>query len=138
MRRTELFRLQHAELAGLAERIESALVVDELRRAPEPARVLLTTLAGALATHSAQEDDRLYPLLFNHADRHVQSAARTLHRDFGVIYAAVEVFIAMWLREGALEADPARFVAETQGILATLRARIAREDSELYSLIDSL
>lgn len=138
MRRTEPFRIQHAELLFLAEQIERALDVSTLLEHGGDARQMLLTLAGALHQHSAQEDDRLYPMLLRHRDESVRSMARAIREEFGVIYASVEVYLGVWSRIGAIEEDPAHFVGETRNVLATLRRRIAREDDELYSLIDGL
>jgi hypothetical protein len=77
-------------------------------------------------------------MLFNHSNPQVRNEARQLHADFGVIYAAVEVFIAVWSRPGALEEEPQRFIGEATGVIAALRQRIARENDELYARIDAL
>jgi len=137
MRRTEVFRLQHAELAGHADRLEAMLTVSALKGAESTVREALGVFAGILAIHAAQEDDKLYPMLFNHANPQVRSEARQLHADFGIIYAAVEVFLAVWSREGALEEEPKRFIDEATGLIGTLRQRIARENDELYARIDA-
>jgi hypothetical protein len=77
-------------------------------------------------------------MLFQHANEAVRLKARALHDEFGVIYAVVEVFVAVWTREGAIEAEPERFVVETRPLLETLRQRIAKENDELYAMIDAL
>lgn len=136
MRRTETFRLQHAELAGLADRVEQMLTLRAL--VPDDMRASLALFARVLTEHAAQEDERLYPMLFQHPSERVRSLARGLHAEFGVIYAAVEVFIAVWCRDGALEAEPERFIGEAAAVLATLRQRIAKENDELYATIDAL
>lgn len=138
MRRTEVFRLQHAELAGHADRLEALLTVSAMKGSEDAVREALRVFGGILGIHAAQEDDKLYPMLFNHSNPQVRSEARQLHADFGVIYAAVEVFIAVWSRAGALEEEPQRFIGEATGVIAALRQRIARENDELYARIDAL
>lgn len=138
MRRTEVFRLQHAELSGHANRLEAVLTVSALKGNEGAVRDALTSFSAVLSSHAAQEDDRLYPMLFNHANPQVRSEARQLHADFGIIYSAVEVFIAVWSRDDALESEPERFIHEATDVISTLRQRIARENDELYARIDAL
>ena len=151
MRRTESFRLQHAELARHADLLEervrlheeacAAPAADRARLAAELAdetRSLLGAFAAALAEHTELEDDRLYPLLYRHVDERVRTTARALREGFGVIYAGLEVFLAVWMRPGALEEDPRHFTDQTRPLLSALRQRITRENDELYALVDDL
>src|SRR5438874_10911795 len=138
MRRTETFRLQHAELLGLADRVERALSPPRVRAGADTLRGVLALLARVLTRHAALEDDELYPLLLKHVDERIRGKARALRHEFGVIYASVEVAVTVWSRPGAIEAEPERFVGEMRTIFDVLRERIALEDDDLYVLIDAL
>lgn len=48
------------------------------------------------------------------------------------------MFVAVWTREGSIEAEPERFIAEATHVLVALRSRIAKENDELYAMIDAL
>lgn len=138
MRRTEAFRLQHAELLAIAERIERALERDRVARGADTMRGVLALLARVLHTHSAHEDRQLYPLLLKHADERIRGRARSLRDDFGIIYASVEVAANYWGHAGNIEREPARFVDEMRTLLSTLRTRIELENDDLYRMVDAL
>ncbi len=122
----------------MADRLERSLTREGVVAAPQQIHEQLLALRRVLIFHTEQEDERLYPALFNHPNDGVRQTARSLHAEFGIIYAAVEVFIGVWTRPGALEAEPDRFVAETTGILVALRARITQENEQLYAVIDAV
>jgi hemerythrin-like domain-containing protein len=136
VRRTETFRRQHDEILDVAKTIAAGLN----GQTPNGAQLrdALALLASLVSKHAAQEDEKLYPLLFKHANDSVRETAQRLHREFGILYASAEASITVWSRDGAIEAEPQRCVQELTELLAALKKRIDVENDELYALIDAI
>jgi hypothetical protein len=136
MSRTEAFRAQHQRILEVAD--ELGRRVDQASsRAPELRR-LLAQLAGKLSVHLAMEDETLYPRLLAHAEARVSSLARLYVDEMGGLAESFRRYVDRWPTPAAIAARPAIFADDTRGVLEALRTRIAREDRELYPLVDSL
>lgn len=137
-RPTARFAAQHAEIERLATDLGRLLDPRALAADPAPARRALATLAGRLRIHSAMENEALYPRLFTCGDPVVERKARELFDSFGDVYDALSAHVKRWSEAETIGRDAATFAEETRGVLGRLRARIAREDAELYPIADRL
>jgi hypothetical protein len=135
MRPTEKFRAHHDDLLAMAGQIASGLDVASLQKDARGVRAQLSKLAGLLNVHLTMEDRTLYPKLEAHPSPAVAATAARFMREMGGLKAA---FLAYANRWGArqIEEAPAAFVDETGAIFAALADRIARENDELYALLD--
>lgn len=122
---------QHAELRALAVRYE-----DELAMAtPDPTALAKCrwTLARLISTHTAYERMHLYPVL---------EAVGGNAAELGRVYAAemvdlgtqLENHVRKWTLDAILS-DWVNYSQSTRALMATLKARMDREESEAYPLM---
>ncbi len=138
MSKTATFRDQHARILGVANSMELRLAGTESPKAKaSELRRLLSSLVGKLAVHLAMEDETLYPRLLAHADKKVAELAQRYIDEMGGLSAAVRVYADRWPTPLAIEQDLGGFEQETLDVLRALKQRIAREDGELYRLVDA-
>lgn len=130
---TSKFREQHAEILGIAKRVDAAMA--KLPDAAAEVRMELTAMAAKVNVHLAMEDDALYPRLLVHTDPKVRNLAKKFTDEMSGIKVAFQKYTATW-NEPAIRGDAAGFVAATKGLFAALAQRIQRENTELYPLLD--
>jgi hypothetical protein len=134
---TENFRRQHEDLLALAFEIAPLLAEDAVARDPAAARRALARFAGRLRVHAAMENDALYPRLLAHRDPTVRARAEGLYEEVGRLYADFDAFMARFPDAAALAVDPSGFARSTRAVLRALGVRMARENEELYPLVDA-
>ncbi|MDQ3036028.1 MAG: hemerythrin domain-containing protein [Myxococcota bacterium] len=136
MTRTAVFRRQHLELLEVAAEISDRLDAVELTKDASMMAGLLSVLSGKLTIHLAMEDKGLYPRLQRHSNERVRALATKYMTDMGSICQVFGAYIERWRDRLNIQNDAAAFVTETRGILGALSNRIAREDNELYPMVD--
>ena len=138
MTSTEVLRRQHDEILKAAGEIGLLLNEDRLTSDGGRIRGLLAKLAGQVGVHLAIEDNAIYPELLSHQDQTVQAMAREFVAEMGGIRAAFTSYTERWPSGSSIQSNPSGFIQETKSIFAALSARIERENTELYVLVDKL
>lgn len=119
----------------ILEQIEQ---LDDLLQVPTHSTELVCTKLRRLGTkvrlHLAIEDAFLYPRLIESRCGQTSSMARSFQREMGGLSAVLEALLDRYASQADIGRDPSRFVQDCAQMLAALRARIAREDAELYPL----
>ncbi|HEY4118842.1 MAG TPA: hemerythrin domain-containing protein [Byssovorax sp.] len=134
--RTAVFRRQHEELAQSVADITALLDAAELAKDASIVSGHLSILSGKLTVHLAMEDKGLYPRLARHASRPVRDLAQRFMSEMGSIHDVFRDYLARWRDPAQIQRQAQSFVEETKGLLAALTQRIAREDNELYPMVD--
>ena len=134
--RSDALRQAHQELLQLIDTMSPKLVPSELARDGNNTRAMLSMLAGKLTIHLAMEDRALYPRLATHADGDVRKLAERFEKEMGGILGVFKQYVAHWPTAEAIQSNSAGFVHETQEIFDALRARIAKEDAEIFPRLD--
>lgn len=133
---TTLYRDHHATVGQLVGRIESLLAT----RSATPDVAALTTavrdLFGIFTVHLSLEDSALYPRLLAHPTPALRATAARFQAEMGNLRARFDLYRTRWPGPLAVAKDPDAFVRETREVVTALKQRIAREDHELYDLID--
>ena len=125
---------EHEKLVAIAGRF-SEMVAHEV---PPPSRelyVLRMEFASALIQHLKAEDWMLYPQLLVSSDKRVAETARAFSKEMGGLARAFMDYAEQWGAH-AIEGDWKRYQRETAAILEALTLRIAREERDLYPLIE--
>jgi iron-sulfur cluster repair protein YtfE (RIC family) len=127
-------RDEHARLIETLGRLESALA----RPTPPPAMELFALrreLTAALVGHLKTEDWMLYPALLAGRDKQLAAKARTMVEEMGGLAADFASFSDAW---GATEIarDWAGYRRAGTAMIGALAKRIARENSELYPMLE--
>lgn len=135
---THRFRSQHSEIAAIVQRIEVIMASPNWAPRAQEVRQAFSELSAKLRIHLALEDDVLYPRLARHDDSKVRDMATRYQSEMGGIRDAYEAYLAAWVHSGKLVTDTAGFSAATQGLFAALKDRIHRENTEVYTLVDSV
>lgn len=137
MRKTETYRLHHQELRAIAARIDALL--DATAIAADPAQVagVVRELFGKFSVHLAIEDNSLYPRAKAGDDARLRAVASRFETEMGGLRDRFDAYRRTWPGPLAIARDPARFASETRAVLDALKARVGREETELYDLIDA-
>ncbi len=138
MTATQKYRTQHAELSALVTQITSLLDAVGVNKNAAENRNLISSLAGKLSIHLAMEDKCLYPKLMAHSNPDVRALSKRYSEEMGTLSGDFMRFNQRWLTAELIEKDTAKFVGETTIVLAALQARIEKENSQLYKLVDNL
>ena len=136
---THRFRRQHDEAVALATKIMSAtqlLLETEDAAAAQAIEADFAQLDAVLRQHFAQEDRLLYPRLMASPAPTTAGTAKAFFDEMGGLAPTFHAFSARWIVPGAIAAQPHAFAEESAAIFATLAARIAHENEELYPLAD--
>lgn len=136
MRKTDAYRKHHEDIRALAGRIETMLDAAAIATDPAPIAATLRDLFGKFSVHLALEDNSLYPRYTVHADLAVADAARRFQVEMGGLGERFDAYKRSWPGPMAIARDPAAFVRDSRVVLDLLKARVAREENQLYDLID--
>lgn len=136
MRRTENYRQHHEELRAIVARIEALLDAGRVAADSTPIATVVRELFGKFAVHLAIEDNSLYPRYRDHADSRLRDTAQRFESEMGGLGERFDLYRKTWPGPLAIARDPAAFVAETAAVLAALKERVGREETQLYDLID--
>lgn len=136
MSRTDSFRAQHDNILQIVGGIVPLLASRKLATDAGAVRRLLAQLTGMVSVHLAMEDNSLYPTMLTHRDARLKTAAQRFQQEMGGIKSAFESYTKKWASATAIQANPDEFIKETRSLFDVLGKRIARENSELYSLLD--
>lgn len=136
MRRTETYRQHHQELRTIAGRIESLLEAASVAADPNGVATVVRELFGKFSVHLAIEDNSLYPRYRSHADATLRTTAQRFETEMGGLGERFDAYRKAWPGPLAIARDPAAFVTQTREVLRALQERVAREESQLYDLID--
>lgn len=126
---------QHVNLAALGGHLSAIIGQD----APPPSRelhVLRMEFASALIRHLKIEDWTLYPSLLASSNDRVALTSRAFSAEMGGLAKAFGDYANRW-GANAIERDWEGYQRETAEILRTLLLRIAREERDLYPLVEA-
>lgn len=84
------------------------------------------------------EDNGLYPQLRSRGSADVVKLTQDYENEMGGLKAAFSAYSARWLTGDAISDNAPVFVKETTALVQAITNRIAREDNELYPLVDQL
>ncbi len=133
---TDLFREQHKRILKVADRLRARLEPHFLAGDAMETRLVVSELAGLLNVHLAMEDDSLYPSLRAHQDEVIRELAARYAEEMGGFSESFGEYVKKWTYSHLIQQDPQTFITETNEIMRALADRIAREDRELYPLVD--
>lgn len=136
MSMVETLNNQHSELLQLSEDVLSLVYPNGLTADPATIRLSLLLLFGRLTVHLTTEDEHVYPILTRHPDRPVRDVARRFELELGGLARALDTYKTTWMNEDAIREKTDEFIHHTRLLLAALAQRIAKEDSELYVLLE--
>jgi hypothetical protein len=136
MQKTQSYRKHHDDLRTIVARLESLLDPAAITADTTPVVQAVRELFGKFSVHLAIEDNTLYPSCLAHADMRVRDTARRFQAEMGDLAAWFDSYKRTWPGPMAIGKDPQSFVAESREMLSRLKARVAREESEFYDLID--
>ncbi|MCR6630865.1 MAG: hemerythrin domain-containing protein [Magnetospirillum sp.] len=137
MRKTETYRQHHEELRAIAARIEALLDPATITANTHPVADAVRELFGKFSVHLAIEDNSLYPRAKALDNQNVRAVASRFETEMGGLSQRFDAYRKSWPGPLAIGRDPARFVEETRAVLDALRTRVAREETQLYDLIDA-
>lgn len=136
MRKTEPYRQHHEDIRALAGRIEAMLDVAAITADSAPIAAVVRELFGKFSVHLALEDNSLYPRYTVHGDLALADTARRFQVEMGGLGERFDAYKRSWPGPLAIARDPAAFVRDSRAVLDLLKARVTREESQLYDLID--
>jgi len=134
-----MYRKQHSELVEVVQAIAGKLDPASLANSgATETTALLKVLAGKLLVHLAAEDYDLYPKLIASTDRETATTAKQFQDEMGGLKGAFQAYYGKWNTPELVQADPAGFIDDTQGVFEALGTRVEKENTVLYPLADRL
>lgn len=137
MSKTATYRQHHEELRAIAARIDAVLDLGAITVSPDEAAAVVRDLFGKFSVHLAIEDKSLYPRAKAAGNPRLLAVASRFEAEMGDLGKRFDAYRQSWPGPLAIGRDPARFARETRAVLAALRERVGREETELYDLIDA-
>ncbi|MBU0675177.1 MAG: hemerythrin domain-containing protein [Proteobacteria bacterium] len=128
---------QHKDILGLAAKIKAQAGDPSSAVDPDAIRANLSKFRLQLELHLKLEDEILYPLLAKNNKEQIRNTATAFAREFGSVLKAFLDYEEKWSTTGAITQDREGFASETEHFFTVLQARITREDTELFTLIES-
>lgn len=138
MSRTTALRRQHDAALQLASRILEQVDRYEGCGDAHGISVSLAKLLGLLRIHLAQEDKSLYPSIIESGDERIATIAQRFVAEMGGLAERLGIFASRWSNSAAIASNFDDFRREARIIIDALGSRIARENEELYPLVDAL
>jgi hypothetical protein len=123
-------------MVALVGEIDKLLQSQTVATDAQPARSLLSQLAGKLQVHLTMEDKNMYPRLLTNANTDVAVKAKKFVDEMGTISQEFKKYTDRWPSAMVIQEQPDTFIAETRSIFKTLANRIKKEESELYPMVD--
>lgn len=136
MAATDRYRQHHSELDALFNKVVQQLHNPVGDKWAHDTTRLLSEFTARLSTHLSVEDNTLYPNLLASGHADLMRMATHYKAEMGNLYGSYMNFWKRWRSAAQLQKDTGDFLKEARAIFSTLRARIEREDRELYPLAD--
>ena len=138
MAKTDRFKKDHQNLMQLAMELSKHLNADVLAKDAAPVCKLLTKIGTELLMHTMSEDSNLYPLLLKSTDQKVRDTATTFQKEMGGIKTVVKGYFDKWSTPAAIQKDPKGFITATMGLLGSLKTRLDKENTVLFTLVEKM
>ena len=129
-------RTEHAELLDITRRLRGMIA----RPGPPPKVDLFEIrreFAATLIGHLKTEDWVLYPRLLASDDAHIASTARAFSDEMGGLAATFVDYIERWKADTIADDWPG-YCRDSSTLIDALTRRIARENRDLYPLLEKL
>lgn len=136
MSATKNYRDEHAAIAALIKDFEALLDVNKLQTQAQECRKILSGLGGKLRIHLANEDRLLYPNAAKSQDPAVRTMAERFQREMGPLATTFKSFSDRWLIPKDIAAKASEFITESRTVMAALKERVRRENTEFYAALD--
>jgi hemerythrin-like domain-containing protein len=128
------YRNDHKNLVAMITDIAS--LTSDVAGNAEAIAKQLAGFSGKLKMHLATEDNAFYPQLINSGNDELKAVAEKFQAEMGGLKDVYTAFASKYITKSKIEADPAGFKSEFDGIVKALSDRINREENELYKLAD--
>lgn len=135
---TFTLRRQHSDILKSCAEIERAITAECGDTSADQIVTALRQLTGQLKVHLSMEDRVMYPYLIAHKDRNISDLAKRYQAEMGGLVQDYTAFITLYGQSEAIKHNYDDFTAAVKGVFAALRTRIAREDDELYVMVDKV
>jgi hemerythrin-like domain-containing protein len=123
----------HARLRDCADRLEALLASSSLPDSDALAAARWA-LGSTMMQHLAFEERHLYAALRDDPRDHVRQTAAIFHEQLASSFVPYADHTKQWTPERVTKSWES-YRAQTQALIATMRARMAREEQELYPLV---
>lgn len=134
---SDILRRQHGELLREAGGLVRSLSAASLRDDAEKASASLARISGKLSVHVEAEVASLKEALSRRTGHPHRADVRRFIADLEAMLASFGAFRCKWSDPVSIRTDPVGFMQETRGLLYVITKTIEREDSGLFSLLDS-
>lgn len=128
-------REEHADLAAIGAQL-SGIIAGDAPPAPQDLYRLRMALASGLIRHLKNEDWNLYPDLMSSSNQRIAFTARAFSASMGGLATEFKDYSERWGAD-AIRSDWNGYRRDTAEILRSLMFRIAREERDLYPLLET-
>ncbi len=132
----EIIQRQHAEILQLAQKISMYDSIPKVREHAFDISLLLGALSGKLMMHLASEDQFIYPCLMEKQDPKIQETSKQFASEMGSLAQVFGKYKNKYLGDSKITNAPGEFLGESGKVMEAIGKRIAREEKDLYPLLD--
>ena len=132
----EILKDHHEGICKLIQIIDRADTAEKMQRPADDLAGAISRLAGLISVHLAAEDKFLYPNLAKSNDEKLRETATAFEKEMGGLAKAFMAYKEDWMTPTKIKEAPDACLAATQATIGALKKRLAREDKELYPLVE--
>ena len=132
------YKKHHEDIVAKVVELAGKLKPEVIAADPDGVHALLAEIAAMLSIHLAMEDNVLYPTILEKGSDAGKKIARDFSTEMGNIKQIFGAYVGRWSSINTLIEKSNEFIKETEGLIAALGDRVARENSELYPLAESI
>lgn len=122
---TSIVSMRHLAHAGIAENAEA--LAHELK-----------AMGGVITTHLAAEDHVLYPSLKRQPNMDLVRLGQQYQAEMSDIAGEFKHFSHHWTNAAEIARNPEAFRSEANVVLKKIHARMQRENTELYPMVEAI
>jgi len=137
MKLMDKLRKQHEDILIVVNKIYAGLETATDSEIAESLLNLIGQLGTLLEEHLRIEDAFLYPALKNRPQADVRNLASIFSIELGNIRKAFTEYSEKWTSSKNIVQSHSYFISESKVLLGALQHRIAKEDNELFPLIET-
>jgi hemerythrin superfamily protein len=133
----DTIRLQHQQIRkALQELQEDVYNEEEVVKNQLWIALRIGTISGIILMHLKYEDEYIYPRLLQHSKEEIRTISNKFTQEMGDLSQKFEKYKDKYLKiPGAIKANPAAFIKDTNAILYSISKRVEREERELFPLL---
>ena len=137
MSNLSMLRKQHTEVFEIMNNIDTLTKKGDLDIIAKDIAYNINALSGKLKMHLMSEDKFLYPTLVNSNSKDIRNTAQIFYNEMGDVAETFTSFVQKYNVPSKILQNKETFHMESKKVFTLVMARINKEDSKLYPLLEN-